>query len=408
MASSHYSIEDLWDIDISNGDSINALKYLNCPENFPSFSSGLTELMVKYSYDGSVDDVEEKTSFICSKLSSIHVKITRTTVKDWFTDKHHPSFTSISRTIMYQICFALSASLDDVKWFFRCVYFNRSFNCHTIDEAVYYYCFSHNLTYDHAQALIITINSLPCPPDPVETANIFTREICARLDGCSTDEELLDFFKENKNVFNQWNKSASSYIRYFLSIIQGKRSDKAIIEMKKKGKPVPPSEIKKCGLVIQEFLPQLDIDQDFLGDISGKNIASIDFMLDIILNTTKGIDKNAQIHNILRINFPSKKAFSDILGKSDTSTSYDSIRKCLILLKFYDFWCKVKLRIINIPVEHNPWEIFCDEVNSLLISCGYEELFFENPYDWLFLWAASTYDPLGFLRDAVNNIEILE
>lgn len=146
----------------------------------------------------------------------------------------------------------------------------------------------------------------------------------------------------------------------------------------------------------------MEMTTEFLQDIFGKNIASVDFMLDCILGTSKGVSKHADVPEILRINFPNKKAFSDILHKADTSTSYDSIRKCLILLKFYHFWCSQKLR----PGQPDGYTFdqFADEANHLLANCAYGELYENHPYDCLFLWAASTDDPLGYLRDAVEQL----
>ena len=50
----------------------------------------------------------------------------------------------------------------------------------------------------------------------------------------------------------------------------------------------------------------------------------------------------------------------------------------------------------------NIFDIYVEETNHILVSSGYEELFCENPYDWLFLWASTHDDPLGTLREAIN------
>ncbi len=66
----------------------------------------------------------------------------------------------ISRKTAFQICFALGLDVDETKDFFRCVQFERGFDCHTINEAVYYFCMRKGLSYDEAQEMI---HSIPIP-----------------------------------------------------------------------------------------------------------------------------------------------------------------------------------------------------------------------------------------------------
>ena len=143
------STDNAQDILFSIDDCNEAYQYLQNPANFVSFHTGLTTLMQRCGYTGSSEDVEEKTAYLQQKLAAIHVKITEITVRDWFSGKRRPSLDSRSRKLVYEICFALGASFELVQEFFRQVYFSRSFNCHTIKEAVYYYCLHQNLSLIH-------------------------------------------------------------------------------------------------------------------------------------------------------------------------------------------------------------------------------------------------------------------
>lgn len=395
-----YSDDSIWSVDSDDPDLTRALNYLNNPENFRSFSSGLTSLISKYGYDGAPEDTDARTGFLLEKLASIGVSLTKATVFSWFTDKHRPALSANSRTLLFQVCFSLSASLEDVRWFFSHVYFDKALNCHTIPEAVYYYCFTRRLPYRHALDLISRIDAMPCP-DGSGHAVVFTKDIIRQLDSCTTEEELLTFFQKNKHVFSQWNRTALKYIEFYVSLIQGKESDKAMIRAAKAGRTFLPDELRPCGLVIQEYL--LSASNGCFGYISGKSIRSIDFMLEQMITINSGLPKQTQIPAVVRQNFPSKKTFSDILNKSELSTSYDSIRKCLILLKFYHFW--VNLLLNPDLAADNPFDIYRDETNALLAECGYDDLFAGNPYDWLFLWASTSGNPLNTLRQAIHSIE---
>lgn len=390
--------DNIWTVEIQDNHPEAALEYLNNPANFRSFSDGLTELILKYGYQGNAKNADEKTDFLIKKLASIYISITKSTVRDWFLTKRRPALVPNGRLRMFQVCFALSATLEDVVWFFHHVYFDRCFNCHTIEEAVYYYCFSNRLTYPHAAKLLQTIQDYPAPNHSC-VSHVFTQDIRSRLERCASDTELLDFFKEHKSIFAQWNKSARKYISCYVSLIRGKPEDKTVVKAFRAGTAIPESERKRCGLVIQEYLSAPR--QSLHRSISGRNITSIDFMLEQMIGINSGISKEAMIPDIVKTNFPSKKTFSDILNKSETSTSYDSIRKCLILLKFYHFWTSFLLNP-SLFAASDGFDIFVEETDALLISCGHEALYAGNPYDWLFLWAAATDRPLDALRNTVH------
>ena len=101
-----------------------------------------------------------------------------------------------------------------------------------------------------------------------------------------------------------------------------------------------------------------------------------------------------------------------ILLFAGMSTSYDSIRKCLILLKFYHFWVTLELMMASGNAAENSqsdyadyFDDFCEEMAQLLEECGYEELYERNPYDWIFLWASTTEQPLESFRGVMRAID---
>lgn len=394
-----------------------ACQYLQDPSNFVSFCEGLTNLMQLCGYTGSSKDAGEKTAYLLQKLSDIHVKITEITVRDWFLSKRRPALDSRSREIIYEICFALGASFDLVQDFFPQVYFSRSFNCHTIKEATYYYCLHQNASYEHALMLYETINAMPETAKPANSDPVYTDQITSDLDNCHSDEEFLSYFSRNKSVFDRWNQRALFYIEEFVRQIRGTKKDAEYIKAfttvgtipDAKSLSTPPAS----GLIIQEFFMHARQNSGITWMYAGKNITSIDFMLEFITDTPVPLNKHAMLPEMLKLNFPSKKNFSKILNRSqsETSTSYDSIRKCLIFLKFYHFWTTLELMTGSGSANENLhtedadyFEDFCDEMAQLLEECGYEELYERNPYDWLFLWASASENPLESFRSVIGEI----
>lgn len=393
-----YDNASFWDIPTTTCDSTEALAFFQNPNNFPSFSQGLTCLLGSHGYQGPRDDAGQKAEFLYRKLSDIGVSVSKSTITDWFTGKRRPALVSNSRLLIRQICFALSLTLEEAAQFFRQVYYDRFFHCHTIEEAVSYYCLSNRLPYSHAQELLAKIEAFPDNGQP--SGPVLTKNIQKRLDSCRSDSMLLSFFQEEKHTFTSWNISAQNAIRNLLSVIQGSQKDKDFLQALSKGTA---GSKKPHSLILQELF--YDKGAALLGDIRRKNVASRDFMLDCILHAPNGIAKDVAIPKILHTNFPTKKTFSKILNEIEKSTSYDSIRKCLILLKFYDFWCRGKLAQDKTPYD---FDTYTAEMNDLLLECGYGSMYQGNPYDFLFLWAATTEDPLGYLRDAVGRTIYLQ
>ena len=101
--------------------------------------------------------------------------------------------------------------------------------------------------------------------------------------------------------------------------------------------------------------------------------------------------------------------FSDVLdeNKIHISQSYDAIRKTCILLKFFDFWYRVKLQQSESydEIRDNLPNVFREEIDYELKSCGYQPLFAGNPYDWIYLCSSHSSDPIAFFSEIVGVIE---
>ena len=45
---------------------------------------------------------------------------------------------------------------------------------------------------------------------------------------------------------------------------------------------------------------------------------------------------------------------------------------------------------------------FADEVDTILAQCGYIQMYWRHPYDWMFGFCASTDEPLDALREIIS------
>ena len=409
-------------------DTEQAMDYLKDPSSFRSFDIGLIELLKRKGYPTEQKNVYEMSDYLCSKLKSINSSIEKETVLSWFTGKHQPKIDSASRIRMYEICFSLNLTYNETVWFFQHVYYDRAFNCHTINEAVFCFAFMNNISYQESLNIIQEINEAPIISLGFETEANYTKFVQSKISEFKTTDELKEFLIANKENFKSWNKSALKKLNELRTLLIGsdeiksefsdlKRRLRREIDKTSKKYSLNLDSFKNYGLLIQEIVydlireseknPEHTPEETFLGIIDKRNIFSYTFILEQLALTSEGMKKNYDIPYIVRNNFPSKKTMSDVLSeeKVTVSKSYDSIRKTIILLDFYRFWISVKLGKIYTEFSKDELrDIYVDEAADLLYNCGYEELSAVNPYDWLFLSSAQSDDPLSYFRGCMNEL----
>lgn len=405
-----------------------AAEFLKSPESFRPFDQGLTELLEKKQFTGDLYSPYEKADHLITRLRAIRSDINSETVYSWFTGRHRPRIEPGSRIRMYEICFALQLTLPETVWFFHHVYYDRCFNCHTIEEAVYYFSFLHGLSYTEALDIISTVQSADSGQTAAEAPGPdYTRLVQNRISQLQTIQELQAFLLNSLPAFRMWNYSALGSIRTLLSEITGAKASKPAIDHLKRtlARHVQSdsdaqrnlsceNDIRQCGLLLQELWQDAlqqgstSAAEYVLEAISGKNTFKYTFVLDRLLSTVTGMSRYPDVPYVVRNHFPSKKVLSDVLNeaKVTVSRSYDAIRKTLVLLDFYVFWVRVKLGITEID-NFSPEElaqIYRDEADARLYGCGYEPLYAGNPYDWIFLCAAQNEEPLAFFRGVVTEL----
>lgn len=401
-------------------DTENAIDFLRDPSNFRSFNQGLSEILIKRGYVSEDATSDNMVSCLYSKLTDIGSSIPLETIGLWINGEVSPNIEYRHRNQMYEICFALNLTLKETIWFFHHVYYDRAFNCHTINDSVYYYCFKNNISYKNALELIKKIENAPTSSSSQEKISNYTLFVQQRLEDIKTDDELIVFLTSNKESFYSWNESAFETLKNLQNeLLPTKEGKNELEKIKRKIKNnnssygiIPKTEDQKnWGLIMKEILFDYP-DESFLEIIEGKNIGSANFLLEQILgmklHTEKGkkrfIDE-VSIPDIVKNNFPSRKTMSDVLSedKITQTKTYDSIRKLIILLYFYRFWCEIKLKNQSENYCDDPLsDIFIDEINDLLYSCGYEEIYAGNPYDWIFLCSAQAEDPLAYFRQIIT------
>ena len=407
---------------LDEDDASEAIDFIKDPSNFRTFNEGLSEIMIKKGYISDSTAPDEISQILYKKLTDIGSSLSLNTISSWIKGDHRPKVEAGYRKNIYEICYALNPTFNETIWFFHHVYYDRAFNCHTIDESVYYYCLKNNIAYKDSLDIIKEIENSPDITSSYEETSNYTLFIQKTIDKIESVDELITFLTLNKANFKSWNASAYQTLDDLVKdLLPSENGKKEIEKIKRKIKAthsiygIIPKKINQneWGLIMQEFFYDLT-DESYLDILDGKNIRSKNFLLEQILGMKLITDKEkkrfidkASIPDIVKNNFPSRKTMSDVLSedKITQSKSYDSIRKLIILLEFYRYWCSIKIMDEEYDDFENPLsDAFIDEINYTLYLCGYEEMYAGNPYDWIFMCSAQADDPLSYFRQCITFI----
>lgn len=342
--------------------------------NYRSFAEGLTEYIQDHGYTGDVSSVADKVEFVLAKCTENGVAINRANIRNWFTDIRP------KRSLVYQLCFGMSFSIDEVVDFFMKVYFECPFNYRDHNEAVYYYCFANGLKFSDAQRIIAQAETILNARTSDEPVLEFTHLIGSALKKVHTEKELLSYIEKNSHEFFCNNRTAQNNANVLID--------------------------DACELAVKMY--DLEITR-----ISGKNLnrkKNIDFLLFQLLGADivgykgdKSFAKAAELPDIIKSNFPLKMQLSNI--RNGKPVSYETMRKALILLSFYCYFA-------SLFYDHRNEKMFCSleedfrefiyETDDMLISCGYPKLYIRNPFDWLIMHCAFVEYPLDEFKNAIE------
>ncbi len=352
-------------------------KIIEVGKQFRPFSEAMDDFIAHHGYDKDINDIKSKVEFINNAFKAAEIKPPRN-VNKWYEEGK-----SIKRGTAFQICFAFGLDATETDDFFRRYYASeRGFDCHLLEDAVYYCCMLNGWTYADAQDIIARVGTEPVDAsDDMEV--VYTESIIDDLKDIVTKEDLITYLSENRVLFSVNNITAFKTIQDLWNEI-----------------------VAEDGLLVQENRKfysiqedQLDKDIRISPNMSASDVFIALFQLDRepasrILEKNKSIGpilKN--LHQRIQDSFPNEQGITKIL-RNDHFISYESVRKWLILLTFYTFWAKRKHQ----DAQPEDRDRCVATMNKYLVEAGYSELYEGNPYDWLFFYAMADVTPLPTFR----------
>ena len=341
-------------------------------------------------YTGASTDIAQITAFVANLCSEASVELgsgTKKTIERWLKTGL-PSNDINGRENIYRLCFALKMNGYQTVEFFLKAYMERPFNYKNIHEAVYFFCMNNGLTYKDADRIISEIERRDEVENPY--ADNVTEQIGAHIATLQDETALVKYLVENRSGFQKHNQTATAKIRQLV--------DSCMLIAPKEYEAVYGSEF-----VVKNEDDLLQVIYGYAARAKENN-----------LNVHKKSISKSNFPDLVKRNWPQREQLQQILQKG--TASYDTIRRALIMLAFYDFFAsavvaqketerqhKLTGKEISVStVENGLFDEFETEVNTILSECGYVQLYWRNPYDWMIGYCAQALDPIGQLRDLID------
>ena len=375
------------------------------------FEKGVIDRICYLGYKGSVNDIESIVEFVMQKCKEHKVDLSRQTVKNWFDDINPkvledkkngpPTDSEQSRPNVYKLCFALEMTEEETEKFFLKNYMCMPFNYKNTLEVVFYFCFHTHRSYETAVELLKKVKVDELEDNTASCKKLGeTRALGIVLSDILTEEDFINYVKAHK-----YNKKAQYYTA--TRMILGERDAKGDLVCSKDGVFIDEGLLSKCKKIAAEENKL----RGFTANI--ETIRGIDPLLNVIygydkraldLDKKPGLSKKSAFPKLIKKNFPHRLHFSQIEKKTATADIY---KKVLTILCFYEFYGKLtnkelnngKEESINLCHQADSFEIYLDE---MLEQCGFVQIYYQNPFDWLIMYCASTPNPLKTFRALIK------
>lgn len=420
---SHYTeLLEEYAVTLSPDDDEYEKKLLEVSALFRGFDEALTAFIADHGFVGDLTDIKAKAEFLREKFKSANVKPPRD-FKEWFVPNK-----KFSRKTAYQICFAFGLGVDETNDFFRCVQFERGFDCHTINEVVYYFCMKNGLSYTEAQEII---ERIPVPKKAKALPNreiLYTGTIIEYINGIDDKENLIQYIKDNINDFQYNNATAIKYIQELwddiskadgLAANEGTIMDRTYNRFEDKHKKhITDTRSKEVVDEEVRYQEQKVKPEDYVvagsdastwiifSQILGlRNYQENEYSSKCDRSLTSVLSENKLLPIKADYCFPSRQSI-DKLMRGELVGDDEIIRKMLIFLVFYTYWAKliVSKNDAFYSAKVSDTERCLDTINARLLDAGYPELYAGNPYDWLFMWSLNDDHPLEAFRTYMGEV----
>ena len=325
----------------------------------PIFLEGLSARLTELGTSCAPTDTELMLSQVKSRYKAVLGKNCPRTVQEWIKGTT-PGVTN--RQNNYELCFALEMDFQQTAVFFQKHFLTLPFIVKAKTDAVFMYCLFHRKPYSKAVGLLERAKGFV----PQKNAHTSTSQIAEAIFQTDDDEKFLGYLSEhcygNEQQFQLARKLISSEI-----------------------------EIIRRNILKYEFQRVLSPDR--------LNSLTIEALLGEKYQSSGKKIRESRLPRRFTESLPNDVTLGKIVNGE--AASYDLLRKTLMLLKFYNFYFEAD-NCDKYTIGGNLMD-FHDELNTVLISCGFAQLYIRHPFDCLLLYCANSYDPIDTLYCVIQS-----
>lgn len=393
--------DSIFSMDFENAD-IPGKKYIENLDDIRIFYEYTLKYAKMCGYIGYDEDADNLAKFIFERSEELQTELSSLiTVKNWLK-KSPPSGNQAGRENVYKLCFTLNLNALQTKEFFLKAYLECPFNYKDINEAVYFFCMNHDIPYIEAKNILTIINNTEDIENisPTNDTQLIGKEIY----NLEFKEDLIKYICKNRSNFSQQKTKAREKIEELKKVCYELAEKEFEYYTKKKNKNNTAKKESDANsdnaidntntvALVENYKAQKTSDDNLLNLIYGYNARANENHTKVY---TKSISKS-KFPKKIRENFPQREQLENI--KKGTASA-DVIRKTLLMLQFYSFFVDAFLNH-KAEFECGLFDEFVDETNLLLDECGYVQLYWRNPYDWMIGYCAYAPNPIDEFRNLI-------
>lgn len=320
-----------------------------------SFLKGLSERLKELGVSCSADDTGLMPEEIRSRYKAVLGKPCPRTVLEWIRGTT-PGFSN--RQNNYELCMALEMDFEQTADFFQRYYLTLPWGCKSRIDAVFLYCIYHKRPYSLAAEMLAGTKSTV----PQENARTATAQIFQTILAADDDGKFLQYLSSHCYDNEQQFQTARR------KVISETEQVKERILSDGYAEVTSPDRLRSSVLSeLLGFKYQLDREGSFVHRLPKRY--------------TESLPNDVSFGKIMRGEF----------------ASYETLRKTLMLLHFYNFYSEA-VNDRRDTVKSN-FSDFCSELNEQLDLCGFAPLYPGHPFDYILLACAGTLDPIVTFYD---------
>ena len=327
-------------------DGINKALELNSQ---PIFADGLAKRLTELNIVCTKDDTDIMIAEVKRRFKQLLGKDCPKAVTNWIKGTP-PGVTN--RCNQYDLCYALEMNDQQVHIFFEKYFLTIPFNVKSREDAVYFYCFVHKKPYSTVTKMLEASSGFV----PQENAHTHTSQIARTIRETDDDDRFMEYLSKHCYGNKQQFQLARQCINREIEIIKETLSNDPT-----------------------KYVNKNRANSGVIAELLGYRYQSPD---------RKGMSRKLP----KRFN---ESLINDVtLGKiiNGEKATYETLRKALMLCRFYRFYNEAN-NIDELTINGNLLD-FYDELNNLLIQCGFARLYVRHPFDCLLLYCANTDDPV--------------